>query len=485
VNATARTAGAVPARTKLIGLVLGVVAFLVVLAAPAFTPEPAAQRVAAVTLLMAIWWITEAAPLSVTALLPLVLFPVLGVSGVAAAAAPYADQVIFLLLGGFVLAAAMERCGLHRRAGLACVAAIGTTPRRLLAGVMIATAAISMWVSNTATTALMLPVAMSVLLFCENHCEAMDERSSHNLGAGLLLGVAYAAAIGGLGTLIGTPGGALMAGYVMREHGIEVGFAQYMMIGIPFMAVMLPLTWGLLCWRHPVTMTVPGAAEMLKRERDRFGPMSKAEWRVALVFLAAAIGWVFRPLLEPLIPGLSDAGVAITAALALFLLPSGSGGRLAEAEDLRSKVPWDVLLLFGGGLSMAAAVSSSGLAAYLGDQLTGLRALPMLAILVLTASVPLLATQLTSNTATTATFLPVGGAVAVALGADPLIFCLAVTLAANCAFALPVGTPPNAMVYGTGRMTQQDMFRGGLLLLVVATAAITLATMVVAPLVFG
>ena len=469
-------------RLKLAGFVIGLLAFVVVAFVPPFTPDPKAQIVAAVTLLMVIWWITEAAPLPVTALLPLVLFPAFGVSSITAAAAPYADPVIFLLVGGFVLAAAMARCGLHKRAGLACVAAIGATPRRLLAGLMVATASISMWVSNSATAALMLPVALAVLTFIEDRCDTMDERSQHNLGASLMLGVAYAASIGGWATLIGSAPNALMVGYLAREHGIEVGFAQYMLLGVPLSALMLLLAWALLGWLHPVRMVLPDAAAMVQEELERVGPMSTAERRVAMVFFATAVAWMFRPLFEPLVPGLNDTTIAVASALALFLLPSKSGGRLAEAEDLR-QIPWDVLVLFGGGLSMAGAVSSSGLAVYLGELLTGADATSSIVLALATAAAILL-TQFTSNTAATATLLPIGGGVAVALGADPLIFCLAVLLGANSAFVLPIGTPPNAMVYGTGRVTLPDMIRAGSVLNITMLIVIVVVTLTVAPLIF-
>ncbi len=484
MNTTVTSAGAVPKRAKIVGLALGVLAFLIVLALPPFTQEPAAQKVAAVVLLMAIWWITEAVHQSVTALLPLALFPILGVSNMAEAAAPYADQVIFLFLGGFVLAAAMERCGLHRRAGLACVAAIGHTPKRLLLGIMIATAGISLWVSNTATTALMLPVALAVLAFVEDNAPDLDETSRHNLGASLMLGVAYAAGVGGLGTLIGSPGNALMAAYLAREHQVEVSFARYLLIGIPYVLIMLPACWAVLCWRHPVAMNIPDAGAMLDRERRRAGPMSKAEIRVSIIFALTALAWVFRPLIAEVVDGLTDAGIAIIAALALFLLPAGNGEKLAEGSDIK-KLPWDVLLLFGGGLAMAGAISSSGLAAWLGQLLTTADALPLPAIVALLIMVIVGVTQLASNTATTATFLPVGGAIAIGLGADPLICCMAVMLAAGSDYMLPVGTPPSAMVYATGRMTLQDMFRAGLVLNIITVPLLMIIALVVVPLVFG
>jgi len=479
-------ATAIPTCRRAAGLIIGLIALLVVLAAPTFTTEPVAQRVAAVTLLMAIWWITEAAPLAATALTPVVLFPILGVSDIAGAAAPYADPVIFLFLGGFLLGSAMERSNLHQRVGLACVGAIGATPRRLLAGVMIATAAISMWISNTATTAMMLPVAVAIIAFVESRGEKLNEADHRHLAAGLMLGVAYAASIGGLATLIGSPPNALLAGYMAREHGVEVGFAQWMLAAVPVSLVLLAVAWLLLSRLHPVRAAIPDAQGMLRRERDRLGPMSRAERRVAAVFAFTAGAWITRPLLQDLAPALSDAGIVLTAAMVLFLVPSTSapGARLVELSDLK-RLPWDVLLLFGGGLSMATAISGSGLAEDLGGLMQGARALPMpVTVIVLTAAM-ILITELTSNTASAATFLPIGGAMALAMGADPMTFALPLALAATCAFMLPVATPPNAIVYGSGRVALREMMRAGLRLNLIAVAVIVAAALTLGPLVFG
>lgn len=467
------------------GLALGALVFLLTLAAAPFTPAPEAQKVAAVTLLMAIWWITEATPLAVTALVPLVLFPLLGVTSMAGAAAPYADPIIFLFLGGFVLGCAMERCNLHRRLGLACVAAVGTTPSRLIAGILCATAGISMWVSNSATAALMLPVAASVLAFVESKGQEMDAQSRRNLGSGLMLAVAYGANIGGLGTLIGSPPNALMAGYMAREHGIDVSFAQWMMVGLPVALVMMVIGWGILCWRRPINLSLEGAVEMLRAERARAGAMSTAERRVAVIFVITALAWVLRPILSGFLPGLNDTVIAIAAALALFLIPSGQdNGRLAEREDLRG-LPWDVLILFGGGLSMAAAFGSSGLAEYLGSLLSAANALPsVLLILLVTIAIKFL-TELTSNTATAATFLPIGGALAMVVGGDPLIMSLTVAMSAGVAFMMPVGTPPNAIVYSSGRVTLHEMMSTGIWTNIAAIIVVTIAAITLAPHVFG
>lgn len=472
-------------RRRLTGLALGLVAFLGVLAAPSFTPQAEAQRVGAVALLMAIWWITEAAPLSVTALLPLMLFPFLGVADIEAVAAPYADPVIFLFLGGFILGAAIERCGLHNRVGLACATAMGTTPQRLLAGVMTATAVISMWVSNTATAAMMMPVAAAIVAIVERQAHSLDAPSRRNLGVSILLGVAYAASIGGLATLVGSPPNALLAGYMAREHGVEVGFVQWFLVAAPLSAVLLVVAWLVLARLYPVHLSSPGVREALVEERSRIGRMSTAEWRVAAVFVATALAWVLRPLIGDWLPGLSDAGVAVTAALSLFLLPSGvrRGARLAEIGDLKA-APWDVLLLFGGGLSLAAAISSSGLAVYLASLLQGAQALPLPMVVLLLTALVILVSELASNTASAATLLPIGGALALAMGADPLVLALPLAMGATCAFMLPVGTPPNALVYGSGRIAVGDMVRAGVWLNLSAVALITLAALVVAPMVF-
>jgi len=467
------------------GLGIGVLVFLLTLAAAPFTPTPEAQKVAAVTLLMAIWWVTEATPLAVTALVPLVLFPLLGVTTMTGAAAPYADPVIFLFLGGFVLGSAMERCGLHRRLGLACVATVGTTPSRLIAGVLCATAGISMWVSNSATAALMLPVVASVLAFVESKGQGMDEQSRRNLSSGLMLAVAYGANIGGLGTLIGSPPNALMAGYMAREHGVDVSFAQWMMVGLPVAAVMMVIGWAVLCWRRPVRLSLGGAVEMLQAERAKLGGMSAAERRVAVIFVITALAWILRPLLTGFLPGLNDTVIAITAALALFLMPSGKeGGRLAEHEDLR-RLPWDILILFGGGLSMAAAIGSSGLATYLGSLLTAANALPSFLLILLVAIAIKFLTELTSNTATAATFLPIGGALAMVIGSDPLIMSLVIAMSAGVAFMMPVGTPPNAIAYSTGRIALREMMATGIWTNIAAIIVVALAAVTLVPHVFG
>ncbi len=471
---------------KLAGLVAGLIAFAAILAAPEFGPGPLVRPVAAVTVLMAILWMTEAAPLMITALLPIVLFPALGVADIRDSAAPYADPVIFLFLGGFVLGAAMERSGLHKRIGLGCAAAAGATPRRLVAGMLGATALVSMWVSNSAAAVLMMPVAMAVLALTEDHGARDDPASHRNLAAALLLAVAYGASIGGMATLIGTPPNALLVGYMAREHGVEIGFVEWMAVGVPVSLALLAASWFVLTLSHPVRLTLPSAGDLFRTERERLGAMSGAETRVAVIFALAAAAWIFRPLLTPLAPWLSDTGIAIAAAVALAIVPAGrlNGERLVTGDELK-RLPWEVLTLFGGGLSLAAAISDSGLAAWLGQLLGALDAWPVALLVVLVTLAMIFLTELTSNTASAATFLPIGGALALAIGADPLVMAIPLALAASCAFMLPVATPPNAIVYGGGHITMGQMIRAGLWLNLIGVAVISLVVMTIGRAVFG
>ncbi len=466
-------------RRKALGLLVAVAAFvlLLLLPAPSGMP-PEAWRVMAVAVLMAVLWVTEALPLAATSLVPLVAFPLLGISSTKAAAAPYADPLIFLFLGGFVLGLGLQRWNLHRRIALAIVGRLGTSPPRLVGGFLLATAFLSMWVSNTATAVMMLPVALSVVGLVEGAGDEGGAADRRNLAVGLLLAVAYGASIGGLATLIGTPPNALLAAYMSRTHGVEVGFAQWMALGVPLSLVMLAITWVLLAKViYPVAAgAVAGAEEAVGREARGLGPLSGPERRVGLVFLLTATAWVFRPLVSDLVPGLDDTVIAIAAALALFALPSGApgGGRLLDWAAAR-EVPWGVLLLFGGGLSLAAAIADSGLAGWLGALIQGLGGLPGIVVVLAATLAIIFLTELTSNTATAAAFLPLVGSAAVGLGMDPFLLTVPVALAASCAFMLPVATPPNAIVYGSGHLAIADMARVGLWLNLLGTLVITAA----------
>ncbi len=473
-----------------IGLWLGPAAFALLLVLP--PPEgltPQGWRTAATAVLMAVWWATEAIPVAATSLVPLVLFPLLGIAGVRDTAAPYANPLIFLFLGGFLIALGMQRWDLHRRIALAVLARTAGRPVRVVAGFMIATAGLSMWVSNTATTLMMLPIATSVIAVMTPNAGTGD-RNQDNFAAALLLAIAYAASIGGLGTLIGTPPNALLAAFMLDRYGVEIGFAAWMLVGLPVVAVMLPLAWLVLTRiAHPFRLApASGGETVIAEAREALGPLTTPEMRVAIVAVATAAAWVARPLLNDL-PGLaalSDTGIALAGALALFLLPAGKGsaGPLLDWEWGR-RLPWGVLILFGGGLSLAAAIAGSGLAEWIGTAMTGLGAMPVAVLLVAAVAVVILLTELTSNTATAAAFLPVLGALAAGAGYAPLTLAAPAALAASCAFMLPVATPPNAIVYGSGAVTIPQMVRAGVLMNLAGVAVIAALSALLIPLVFG
>ncbi|MDT0265316.1 DASS family sodium-coupled anion symporter [Streptomyces sp. DSM 44915] len=466
-------------RRQWIGLGLGVVLAVLVRLLLPDSLSPDGRNVAAVATLMAVWWMTEAIPLAATALLPLVLFPLLGNAPLADVAPPYASETIFLFMGGFLLAVAMQRWNLHARFALSTVLLVGTSPVRMVGGFMLATGALSMWISNTATAVMMLPIGVAVLGLVT---QLGDGRRDANFATALMLGIAYAASIGSLGTLIGTPPNAFLREYLSSEHGIDIGFFQWMLFGVPLAAVFLFLAWLVLTrvFFRPTLTEIPGGRELLLERRRELGPMSHAEKTVLAVFALAALSWVLVPQLEDRwawVSDFGDSGIAVTAALLLFLLPADTRAtrRVLVWEDTRD-LPWGILLLFGGGLSLSGQFGASGLSAWVGERVSGLDGVPVLLLVVVVAGLVLLLTELTSNTATAATFLPIMGGVALGLGIDPLLLVVPVALAATCAFMLPVATPPNAIVFGSGHVTIGQMVRGGALLNVIALVLITLVT---------
>lgn len=472
----------------LAGLLAGGLVLLasLLLPAPAGLP-PAGWQTLGLGLLMAIWWSTEPLPIGITALLPLIVLPLLGIQDMAATAAPYANPLVFLFLGGFLLAAAVQRWGLHRRLAYAAVRMIGAAPRRLVLGFMVGTAFLSLWLSNTATVVLMLPIAVSVIAAVEESLG--DKAALRHFAPALLLGLAYAATIGGLGTLIGTPPNALLAGYLSEQHGVDLSFAAWSAIAMPVVLLMLPLTWLLLTRLvFPVAAHFgPGLApgDLLRGLADP-GPLTPAQRRVLAVFLLAASLWILRPLLNrmPGLAALGDPGIALFCAAALFLIPSGIA---AERRFLMSwaetrGISWDVLLLFGGGLSLAAAIDSSGLAVWIGNGLAGLGALPLPLFLLLLVSTVLLFSEMASNTAAVAAMLPIVSTIAAKTGVDLMSLSVAVTMAGSCGFMLPVATPPNALVFATGHLSIGTMMRAGLLLNLLSVILVTLAAYFLAPL---
>jgi solute carrier family 13 (sodium-dependent dicarboxylate transporter), member 2/3/5 len=444
-------------------------------------------RVACVAVMMAALWISEAIPIPATALLPLVLLPLAGVTTVEDAAAPYANPVIYLFMGGFLLSLSMQRWGLHRRIALGILGRVGSRPRSILAGFMLASALLSMWISNAATTLMMLPIALSISQLLKQ----VDEKAVAQFAPPLMLALAYASSIGGLGTPIGTPPNAFLVGHMQKEFGIELSFAQFMLMGVPLMLVALPLVYWLLtrvCFKVP-SLEVAGAQETILREKSQLGRMSRGEAITAVVFASAALLWVVRPLLAKALPvfgQLGDAGVAMLAGLLLFILPvNWRRGEFVMNWEHGKRVPWDVLILFGGGLTLARQIETTGLADWLGAQASPLAALPIWLTVLTVCLVITFLTELTSNTATAAALVPVAASLSVGMGHSPLLLALPVCLSASCAFMLPVATPPNAVVFGSGMVNLNQMARTGFWLNLIMVVVLTVAALTLAPLIFG
>jgi len=438
---------------------------------------------------MAIWWATEAIPVPVTAFLPLVLFAPLGIASMRDAAVPYADPIIYLYLGGFVMALALERWNLHRRIALAILDRTGTDGRRLVGGFMLVCALLSMWMTNTSTTMMLLPIVLSVITVIRDNVADLSDRARDDFQVAMLLGLAYAASIGGLATLVGTPPNAFLIGHMATNYGIEISFARWMLVGVPVTAIMLPVAWLVLTrFLYPVSFPASAAVHAhLHQLRAELGPVSQAEKRVAIIFGLVILCWMFRQPLTNLlgISGVSDTGIVMAAAVLLFILPSGnaSQAQLMGWHDA-SRLPWGVLILFGGGLSLAAAVQQSGLAQWLGESLAPLNGLGVAVLIIAAVALVIFLTELTSNLATTATFLPVVGAIAVEAGMPPMLLTVPVAIAASCAFMLPVATPPNAIVFATGQVGIPQMIRAGLWLNLFGILLISLLALYLVPAVF-
>ncbi len=477
-------------RTRKTGLVIGILLFLIPLVVPApIGMSLTAWHTAGIALLLAAWWATEVLPIPITSLLPLLLFPALGVMTMADSAAPYARPTIFLLLGGFIIATALARWNLHRRLALNILARVGDNPSAIIGGFMAATALMSMWISNTASAIMMIPIALSLAR------EIVRDKSAKHQGfvLCLVLGIAYSASIGGLGTPIGTPPNLFVVGFMRDTYNIEISFLTWMMFGVPTVIAMVPVAWFVLTkWAYPFNLSdAPVAQEMIADELKAMGSISTPEKRVALIFALIAAAWILRVPIQvnlAIMPWLNDAMIAVGGAVLLFMIPSGCSNEKGTALldwDSADKIPWGVLLLFGGGLSLAAAVKASGLAVWLGEAMSGLGAMPLILIILCLVALVIFLTELTSNTATTATLLPVLGALAATTGIDPMMLFAPVALAASCAFMLPVATAPNAVIYSTGEVTIPQMANAGFRLNLIGVIVVTLLAYGLLPLIFG
>lgn len=452
-----------------------------VFADPWFGLPPTAWHCLGLVLLMAVWWATEAVPLPVTALLPIIFLPMLGLCNVKASTAPYAHPTIYLFFGGFLLGLAMEKCNLHKRIALLILSKVGSCPRMQIAGFMFATGFISMWVSNTATAIMMLPIGISVASVVT---QGQDAGEAKRFSCALMLAIAYSSSIGGMGTLIGTPPNALLRAFLAEHYHIHIGFGQWMLLGVPVAVALSLFTWWWLT-RKPFNFAGNTVHEKIRQELEALGPVSREEAMTACLFGCAALCWVLQPIISRALPFVDDTFIAMCFGLLLFVMPVDMGKRqfLMNWQEAR-KLPWGILLLFGGGLSLAGAINSTGLASWMANVLGSLQGIPfilMTFILVITVQIM---TEFTSNTATSAAFLPLVGIMAVAQGIEPAIYAIPAALAASCAFMLPVSTPPNAIVFRSGALTIPDMLRAGFALTLASGVIITLLVWLLVPLVF-
>ena len=460
---------------KFYGFIIGIVVFLGMLAYG--TPEgmkPAAWSVACVTGLMACWWMTDAIPIPATSLLPIALFPLMGVMSAKNVCSSYGDDILYLFMGGFFLAVTMERWNLQRRVALHTIRFVGASPDKIVLGFMVATWFMSMWVSNTACAMMMVPIGLAVvaevtgLTPSDIKAGKTTNESDLNFGRSLMLGIAFAASIGGLGTIIGTPPNAVLVGIVKSLYNYEISFLQWMMIGVPLSTVTLAISWLILCkFLFKTTEFSRGSAmHIIDDEIVKLGPWTKPEKYVLTVGACMALAWILGGFIFehiPFLKNVKDSTIAIVGGIALFMMPVDRKKDVFLLDwNTAVKIPWDVIVLLGGGFAVAKGFQVTGLTAYVADQFTLLKGLPnywfMTAIVIATIAL----TEVTSNTATATLLVPVMGTVAMAIGVNPLGPMTAAAIAASYAFMLPVATPPNAVAYGSGCFTIVDMARAGM-----------------------
>lgn len=474
--------------TKRIGFILGPLLFILVRLF--FKPEglsDEANAILASTLWIAAWWITEAIPIAVTALLPIILFPLTGGLDLNTTTSAFGHKFVFLYMGGFIIAIAIEKWNLHKRIALNIIQFIGTDVKKILLGVMVATAFLSMWISNTATAVMMLPIGIAIIHQLKDN-PSTNEDENLVFGKAMMLAIAYSASIGGLATLIGTPPNLVLAGVVLDTYGYEITFLQWFMFGFPIALIML-----ILCWKYLTSIAYkfqqkefPGGKAEIKRLLKNLGNIGYEEKMVAAVFATTAFFWITRSFLfDKLLPELDDTIIAIGFAVVLFLIPSkDKSQQLMNWEDA-VKLPWGIILLFGGGMAIANGFESSGLALWIGNQMTLLAGMiTLILVLLLIAAVNFL-TEITSNLATTAMLLPVLSPMAITVDLHPFVLMVGAAVAASCAFMLPVATPPNAVVFGAGYLRIPDMVNKGFVMNIVSIIILTLFVYFLLPVLWG
>ncbi|MBP2833399.1 SLC13/DASS family transporter [Aquimarina sp. U1-2] len=471
-------------KTKSIGLIAGPLLFLLII----FffkSDELSSEGVStlAIAAWIAIWWITEAIPISVTALLPFVLFPITGVMSVKGVSGAFANQMIFLFLGGFILAVAIEKTNLHKRIALTIIAIIGSNWNKVILGFMLATAFLSMWISNTATAVMMLPIGLAVI----SQIQAEDE-TKKRMGRSLMLAIAYGCSAGGIATIIGTPTNVIFVGIVEELYGQTISFTQWMALGLPFSILMLGIGWLYLTKIvFPITIEgIPGGKKAITSQLKGLGKIAYQEKCVFIVFIVVALCWITSSfVLKHMIPGINDTLIAIAGAIALFIIPSRDRKKIGIINwQTAETIPWGILLLFGGGLALAEGFKVSGLAKWIGNQLTLFEAFPAILMALAIITVVNFLTEITSNVATAAMLMPVLAALALSIDVHPYFLMVAATIAASCAFMLPVATPPNAVVFGSGLLTIPQMMKAGFWMNVLSILVATLLIYFILPMVW-
>ncbi len=452
---------------KRLGLVIGPLLFLFILLLTPFEGlSEQGHAVLATTIWIAVWWVTEALPIAATALLPIVLFPLSGGMNLASTTASFGHKYVFLYLGGFLIAIGIEKWNLHRRIALTIIAFIGSDIRKIILGFMIATAFLSMWISNTATSVMMLPIGLAIIKQLKDNPDT-DEDENLIFGKALMLGIAYSASIGGIATLIGTPPNLVLAGIIESTYGYEITFLEWFQFGLPVALLLL-----IFCWYYLTRIAYkfkqvdfPGGLKEIQRLKSNLGIISKEERRVGFVFILAALCWISRSfILQPLFPGIDDTIIAILFGITLFIIPSKNNKEpLLNWKDTLN-LPWGIILLFGGGMALAKAFDESGLALWLGNLMTEFGGFPFFILLLLLITAVNFLTEITSNLATTAMLLPVLAPLALEVEVHPFGLMVGAAVAASCAYMLPVATPPNAVVFGSGYLRIPDMVSKGIVL---------------------
>ncbi len=476
---------------KLLPLLLGPVLFTAVL----FIPTKAGftypmKTLVASTLWIAVWWITEVVPLAATSLLPLILFPAFGILPFEQTAIGYANNVVFLFMGGFMIAVTMQRWGLHRRIALNIVKYIGTNPSRLILGFMVATGFMSMWISNTATAVMMMPVGLAVIKEVSGaDSDGGSSGKKYGFGTTLMLGIAYAASIGGVATLIGSPPNAIFASVAGALYGVEITFTQWFIYGFPIAVIFLIIAWVCLILKtSSSSLDQPvGAKDAIDKELQLLGPVSKGEKITAVIFLFTGLAWIFRSLfLQSIMPFLSDAMISMIAMMLMFVIPVNMNKGIFLLDwETAAKIPWGILILFGGGIAIANGFTETGFAGWLGNSLSIAQSAPLIVVLLMVVTLIILLSNVTSNTGTISMMLPVAASLAVGMSVNPFSIMIAATTAVSFVFMRPVGTPPNAVVFGSGYVTIPQMAKFGMILTVISIILITLITYFWLPFAWG